>query len=46
MLEKDFAPEEYEIAFKKGNTELCDKVNQAIQELADEGRLRENCRKI
>lgn len=41
VLEKDFAPEEYGIAFKKGNTELCDKVNQAIQELADEGRLQE-----
>lgn len=41
VLEKDFAPEEYGIAFKKGNTELCDKVNQAIQELADEGKLYE-----
>ena len=39
VLEKDFAPEEYGIAFKKGNNELCDKVNKAIQELADEGEL-------
>lgn len=39
VLEKDFAPEEYGIAFKKGNTELCDKVNKAIQELANDGTL-------
>jgi len=39
VIDKDFAPEEYGIAFKKGNTELCDKVNKAIQELADEGEL-------
>ena len=41
VIDKDFAPEEYGIAFKKGNTELCDKVNKAIQELADDGKLEE-----
>ncbi len=39
VIDKDFAPEQYGIAFKKGNTELCDKVNKAIQELADDGTL-------
>ncbi len=41
LIDREFAPEEYGIAFKKGNTELCDKVNKAIQELADEGKLNE-----
>ena len=39
VIDKDFAPEQYGIAFKKGNTQLCDKVNKAIQELADDGTL-------
>ena len=45
IIDKDFAPEEYGIAFKKGNTELCDKVNAAIQELANEGKLNEIAQK-
>ena len=41
VIDKDFSPEEYGIAFKKGNTELRDKVNNAMQELANEGKLNE-----
>lgn len=41
VIDKEFSPETYGIAFKKGNTELCDKVNKAMQELADEGKLAE-----
>ena len=29
--------EQYAIGFKKGNTELCDKVNADLQKLADDG---------
>ena len=45
VVNKDFAPEQYGIAFKKGNTELCDKVNQAIKDLAKEGKLEEIAKK-
>lgn len=39
--EKDFAEEEYGIAFRKGSPETLEKVNGAIQELANEGKLNE-----
>ena len=38
---KDFAPEQYGIAFRKGDDELTNSVNDAIQELANEGKLDE-----
>lgn len=38
---KDFAPEEYGIAFRKNSPVTLEKVNAAIQELADEGKLAE-----
>lgn len=37
----DFAEEEYGIAFRKNSPETLKKINQAIQELADEGTLME-----
>ena len=37
ILETEYAVEEYAIAFAKGNTELFDKVNTALQELIDDG---------
>ena len=38
---QDFAPEQYGIAFRKGDDDLTNKVNDAIQELANEGKLNE-----
>ncbi|MDD5953165.1 MAG: transporter substrate-binding domain-containing protein [Oscillospiraceae bacterium] len=38
---KDFAPEQYGIAFRKNSPATLEKVNAAIQELADEGKLQE-----
>lgn len=38
---KDFAPEQYGIALRKNSPETLAKVNAAIQELADEGKLQE-----
>lgn len=37
----DFAEEEYGIAFRKNSPETLEKVNKAIQDLADEGTLKE-----
>lgn len=39
--DKDFAPEQYGIAFRKNSPVTLEKVNAAIQELADEGKLAE-----
>ena len=41
LLDTAYAEEEYAIAVKKGNTELLDQVNQAIQELKESGKLDE-----
>lgn len=38
---QSFAPEQYGIAFRKGDTETLAKVNEAIQKLADDGKLAE-----
>ena len=37
ILDEAFAEEDYAIAFKKGNTELKDKVNKALEELKEDG---------
>lgn len=37
IIENIFDVEEYAICLKKGNTELLDQMNQALQELKDEG---------
>ncbi len=37
ILEESLAPEEYAIGFKKGNTELCDKVIGALDEMIADG---------
>ena len=37
MLDEEFVEEDYAICLKKGNTELLDQMNQALQELKDEG---------
>jgi len=39
ILSDTFDPEEYAICLKKGNTELTEKMNDAIQELKDDGTL-------
>lgn len=41
VLEEAFAEEEYGIAFKKGNTELCGKVEAALAKLAESGKIKE-----
>lgn len=41
VLDEAFAEEEYGIAFKKGNTELCDKVEAALTALAEKGKIKE-----
>ncbi len=41
LLDAAYAEEEYALAVKKGNTELLDQVNQAIQELKESGKLDE-----
>ncbi len=41
LLEEKYAEEEYAIAIKKGNTELLDKVNDALASLKDSGELDE-----
>lgn len=41
LLDTAYAEEEYAIAVKKGNTELLDQVNKAIQELKESGKLEE-----
>ena len=37
ILDTEYAVEDYAIAINKGNTELVDKVNTALQELIDDG---------
>ena len=37
ILEESLASEEYAIGFKKGNTELCEKVQQTLEEMAADG---------
>ncbi len=37
ILDGAYSEEEYAICFKKGNTELAEKVNEAIKELEEEG---------
>ncbi len=37
ILDTEYATEEYAIAFAKGNTDLYEKVNTALQELIDDG---------
>ena len=39
IVENIWEPEEYAICLKKGNTELTEKMNDAIQELKDDGTL-------
>ena len=41
ILDDPFAEEEYAIAYKKGNDELCDIVNADLQKLADDGTVAE-----
>lgn len=41
ILEEKLSEEEYAIALKKGNTELTEKMNQAISELKEDGTLDE-----
>ena len=41
ILDEAFTEEEYAIALKKGNTELLDKMNEAIKELKESGELKE-----
>ncbi len=36
---EEFAPEQYGVAFRKNSSETVKKVNEAMQELADEGEL-------
>ena len=40
ILETPYAEEEYAIAVKKGNTELLDKINKAIDEMISSGELK------
>jgi len=37
VADKSFAPEQYGIAFKKGNTELLEKVNKGLAEIKADG---------
>lgn len=39
-LPDSFASEQYGIGFKKGNTELCDKVQKALDEMAKDGTMK------
>jgi polar amino acid transport system substrate-binding protein len=41
ILETSYADEDYAICVKKGNTELLDKINTAIDELTTEGKIDE-----
>ena len=41
MLDEKVSTEQYGIGFKKGNTELLDKVNGALETLKDNGTLDE-----
>ena len=37
MLDEQVSSEQYAIGFKKGNTDLCDKVQKTLNEMADDG---------
>lgn len=39
ILEESLSAEEYAVGFKKGNTELCGKVNDTLKEMAADGTL-------
>ncbi len=39
ILDESFTDEDYAIAIKKGNTELCEKINKALAELKADGTL-------
>lgn len=41
IQEESLASEEYAIGFKKGNTELCEKVQQTLEEMAADGTMAE-----
>ena len=41
ILEEKMSEEEYAIAIKKGNMELVEKMNEAIKELKEEGKIDE-----
>ena len=41
ILEESLAAEEYAIGFKKGNTELCEKVQKTLEEMAADGTMAE-----
>lgn len=41
LVDEEFTVEDYAIAFKKGNTELLNKVNDALGKLKDSGKLQE-----
>ena len=41
ILEESLASEKYAIGFKKGNTELCEKVQQTLEEMAADGTMAE-----
>ena len=41
MLDDLLATEQYGIGFKKGNTELCDKVQADLYKLYDDGKVKE-----
>ena len=45
ILEESLASEEYAIGFKKGNTELCEKVQQTLEEMAADGTMAEISKK-
>ena len=37
ILDKEISSEQYAVGFKKGNTELCDKVNEGLQQVLADG---------
>ena len=41
ILDETLASEEYAIGFKKGNTELCEKVQKTLEEMAEDGTMAE-----
>lgn len=45
LLDETLASEEYAIGFKKGNTELCDKVQKTLEEMAEDGTMAEISKK-
>lgn len=45
ILDETLASEEYAIGFKKGNTELCEKVQKTLEEMAEDGTMAEISKK-